>query len=103
MYDFNISKSTRITAGVVGIMMFFIVMFSVFYMAAEAGHECDEDNCPICACIQQCQDILHRLDNGVVPPVTFALAIALSLIAVLFFSCDITHKTLISKKVQLNN
>ena len=55
----------RIAAGIMGILMLFIVLFSAFYIAAEADHDCTGEDCPICACIQQCENTLHQIGDGI--------------------------------------
>ena len=102
MRDSNISNTRRIVAGIMVVMMFVVVLFSVFCIAVEANHDCTGDDCPICACIQQCENILNQVGDGVsrgsiVAPVVFLL------LFVLFSVYSILQETLVSTKVRLNN
>lgn len=56
-------------------MVLVFVLFSFFYIAVETGHNCTEDDCPVCACIQQCEMILHQMGDGVVSTVFAVLSV----------------------------
>lgn len=96
-------KYKRIAAGIIGIMMLFITLFSAFYIASEADHDCTGEDCSICACIQQCENTLHQTGDGaasqsaVIIPVVFMLVFAVLFVAVF------PQGTLVSRKVRLNN
>lgn len=86
-----------------GLMMLFIVLFSSFFIAAEADHDCCGEDCPICACIYQCENTLHGI--GDVPAVRSAAVVPVFLI---FFAAAVvitavSHDTLVSRRVRLNN
>lgn len=96
------SNSKRIIAGIMVIMLLAIVLFSAFYIAAEADHDCTGDDCPICACIQQCENILNQVGDGAAR-VSMAAPVIFLLLFVLFPAQSIPQETLISRKVRLNN
>ena len=85
------------------ILIFFSVVFSAFYIASETGHDCTGEDCPICACILQCENILHQTGYGtasrgaVIIPVVFAIA------STFLFTYVFFRETLVSKKVRLND
>ena len=93
----------RITAGILGIMMLFVVMFSAFFLAAEVDHDCSGEDCPICACIEQCEQTLHSFAGGKV----FLLIALLPLLLLVLFTADyspvILRDTPISRKIRLNH
>ncbi len=103
MRNSNTSKGLRITVGIMGLMMLVIVLFSAFYIAAEADHECCGEDCPICACIQQCENTLRGIGDGAaVKSASVAPAILISPAAA-FVITAVSQDTLVSRKVRLNN
>ena len=38
-----------------------VLLFSALFIALEAHHDCQGDDCAICACISICQDLLQQL------------------------------------------
>nr|MCR5719967.1 hypothetical protein [Lachnospiraceae bacterium] len=64
MRNSSTSKVSRITAGIMGLMMLVIVLFSSFYIAAEADHDCCGEDCPICDCIHRCENTLRGIGDG---------------------------------------
>ena len=103
MRNSSTAKVLRITAGIMGLMMLFIVLFSAFYIAAETDHDCCGEDCPICACIHQCENTLRGIGGGVavrsgaVAPVIFVFFVAA------FVITAVSQDTLVSRKVRLNN
>ncbi len=93
----------KISAVIISILMIALVLFSFFYVVAEADHHCEGEHCEICECIEICVGILQKFgfkaSSGVNP-----LALALiGLIAVLIPSGTYTGRTPVSLKVRLNN
>lgn len=103
MRDSNVSKAKRITAGIMGLMMLVIVLFSAFYIAAEVDHDCCGEDCPICACIQLCENTLCGFGDGTVAQPAAVVPVILILIATVFFVTEVSQETLVSRKVRLNN
>ena len=102
MKRLNNKQMKRIYAGVLAIMMLAVLMLSSMFIAIEANHHCEDDDCPICESIHQCLNILHGFGNketvsSVIIPVIAVLAI--SYLSV----CDIRFATLVSRKVRLND
>lgn len=97
------SKVLRITAGIMGVMMLFIVLFSAFYIAAEADHDCCGEDCPICACIHQCENILRGIGDGAAVQSAAVAPVILILFAAAFVIAAFSQDTLVSRKVRLNN
>lgn len=103
MRNSSASKGLRITASIMGLMLLVLVLFSAFYIAAEADHDCCGKDCPICACIHQCENTLRGIGDGVavrsgaVAPVIFVFFVAA------FVITAVSQDTLVSRKVRLNN
>ena len=103
MRSSHTAKARRIAAGIMGLMMLLIVLFSAFYIAAEADHDCEGEHCSVCACIQQCKNVLRGIGGCAAPQLSF---IAPALFAFLFaavFAAEITQKTLVAERIRLNN
>lgn len=96
-------NSNKIIAAIMGVMMLVVVLVSASYIAVESGHDCTGEECPICACINQCESTLREVGGGVdfqadtVLPVVFILIMAVSGSAIL------TAETPVSRKIRLNN
>ncbi len=103
MCDHDKSNIKKITAGIMGIMMLFVVLFSAFYIAAEADHDCCGEDCHICICIRQCENILRGSCDGTVILSAAFLPVIIVLFSVHVFVTCIFHKTLISAKVRIND
>ena len=103
MSNLKLLKSRRVTAGIIALIMLVVVLFSAFYISAEADHDCSGENCPICACIQQCENTLNQVGGGAVGQTVIILP-AIILLAAFFSSSRIfCQDTLITGKVRLNN
>ncbi len=64
MSVFSISKTRRASAGVLGILLLTFLVFSAFYIAVEADHNCSGDDCLICSHIQLCSSLLRQFSEG---------------------------------------
>ncbi len=99
----NAGNVKRITAGIMGMMMLVIVLFSAFCIAAEADHECCGEDCPVCACVRQFVNTLRRIGTGVAvrsaPFVSAVLFLTVSFFAV----TTAVRNTPVSQNVRLNN
>ncbi len=103
MRNSSTSKVLRITAGIMGLMMLFIVLFSSFYIAAEADHDCCGEDCPICACIHQCENTLRGIGDRAAVRFAVVAPVILILFAAAFVIAAVSQDTLVSRKVRLNN
>lgn len=93
----------RITAGIIVILMLFNLLFSAFYIAAEVDHDCTGEDCPICACIAQCESILHQISDGIVSQAAFVFPIVFLVVSLFLYTNLFTQETLVSRRVRLNN
>ncbi len=83
-------------------MLLFIILFSAFYIAAEAGHDCCGEDCHICACIRLCKNTLRGVSEGT-PALAVCIAFIAALIPAAFIITETAKDTPVSDKVRLNN
>ena len=101
---FGDSKLKNRLAGIICLWMLVLLTFSSVYIVAEADHDCcGEEDCPICSCIEQCEQFLSHVGHGVlVRTAVFFLAAAILTVFTPVIS-ELIHETLVSKNVRLNN
>ncbi len=99
----NVSKHRKIAAGILGMLMLFVMLFSAFYIVAEADHDCAGNDCPICVCIQQCENTLHQLSNGTALQAAVIIPVLFLLVSAVFSAYAFLQETPVSRKVRLNN
>ena len=103
MRNSNVSNAKRIAAGIIGLMMLVIFLFSAFYIAAEADHDCCGENCPICTCLRECENTLRGVGTGTTSQLSVILPILFALFIAALFVTAIPQGTPVFRKVRLNN
>ena len=93
----------RIVAAFISLVMLAIVLFSAFYIAAESGHHCEHEDCPICICLRQCENALNQLGTGIVAHCLLVIPMILALVMVIVFMVDVPEETLVSRKIRLDD
>ena len=97
------TKKKRIISLVVAVAVFFVMLYSTLYIAAEANHDCVGENCPICYQISVCENTLKNLSLAVCA-VAFAAAFTYTLCRSISACADVTPSyTLVSIKVKLTD
>lgn len=97
------AKSMRTLAGIVSVLLLIALLFSAFYVVAEADHDCSGEDCPICDCIQQCERILDQFCNGIFLSVSITIPLFSTALLVFSFLRIIMQDTLVARKVRLND
>ncbi len=103
MRNANKAKALRIAAGIMGMMLLVIVLFSTFFIAAEADHDCTGEDCPICACMHQCENALRGIGDGTAAQPSAVIPVLFLLFSAALFVAELPQETLVSRKVRLNN
>ena len=85
------------------VMMLLVVLFSSFFIAAHADHECDGRDCPVCACIQQCEKNLRGFGDCMTAGMSVIIPCLVFLLSVSLPVSSLTGDTPVSQKVRLNN
>ncbi len=90
-------------ATALAILLFVIMSLSSFYIASEAGHHCHDDECPICACMQACEQVLSGTMGA--DGAGMICLVPAFLIFQKVLCADLQHffETPVSQKVRLNN
>ena len=97
------TKKKRIISLAVAAAVFFVMLCSAFYIAAEANHDCVGENCPICYHISVCENTLRNLSLAVCAA-AFAAAFTYTLCRSISACADVIPSyTLISLKVKLTD
>lgn len=96
-------NSNRIIAAIMGFMMLVVVLVSASYVAVEAVHDCTGEECPICACINQCENTLRQVGGGVELQIDSVFSVFFILIMAVPASVSLTAETPVSRKIRLNN
>lgn len=103
MASSRVSDHKRIAAGILGAVMLFIMLFSAYYISAQANHGCIGEDCPICACIAQCESTLRQIGTGMALQIAFVLSAAILLASCCLCASVIREETPVTRKVRLNN
>ena len=95
----------QVSAGIMIIMMVFVMMLSAFFIAAETGHRChcEDDNCPVCACLQLCEKTLNQMGAGLSLLAAAVIPVSFFLFTVLFLPSLVLRETLVSRKIRIND
>ena len=95
--------SKRMSAGIMLVMVLVFMLFSTFYIVAEADHDCAGEDCPVCACLQQCENTLSQIGFGAATAVFSWMPLVSILLLLCFSACNPSQGTLVSLKIRLNN
>jgi len=80
-----------------------VMLFSTLFIAAEADHDCKGEDCPICACIQQCENSIRQIGNGSALQMAIVAPFVFIIVSAFFVVFDLPQETLVLRKVRLNN
>ena len=104
MRGFRLSKPNRIRTGIMAFMVLSVVLLSSFFIAMESGHKCNHcHDCPICTCIQQCEQALHNIGTGLVSQLSVLLPMLIVFTVIFICVRRFSQDTLVSNKVRMNN
>ena len=99
----NMANKKRILSAALAVLVLFVVLYSVFFIAAESHHDCIGENCPICYQISVCENTLRNISLAVCAMV-FAIALIYTLCGSVSACAGILPSyTLVSLKVKLTD
>lgn len=97
------TKKKRKFSIILSFLFLFVIFASIFYIAKEQNHHCTGEDCPICANIQQAEQVLKNLGDGEIAIVSIdpiPLLLVLVIVGGFLFVSEIS---LVSQKVRLND
>lgn len=97
------NSKRRYISMLTGILFLFITVASLFFIAKEETHECTGQDCPICACIHQAEHILNHLGSDMSAVVFMAVIPVFSTLLLFKLFLVVFDRSLVGKKVRLNN
>ena len=102
-YNLKNDNNRRFAAGIMALMLLFVVLFSVFFLAAEVGHECDHHDCPICDSMQQCANTVHTISSSTIVVLAAIVPIIFFISIINSYVSHFKEETLVSIKVRLDD
>lgn len=103
MTRINRLEASRIVAGIIAMLMILGVLFFSFYISSELEHDCLGNDCPICASIQQCENVLHKIGGGIAYAISIILPALLICVSINILSNDLLQETPVSRKIRMND
>ncbi len=95
-------NNKKIYSWITVVVLVVTVLFFSFFLILESTHHCNDGDCPICACLQVCEQVLHQIGDGAF------VSIAMTALTFFFVSVVIgvesfaTINSLVAQKVRLN-
>ncbi len=93
----------KTAAGILGILLLLTVLLSSFYVSTEIHHHCSGEDCPVCACVQQCENLLHRIGDGSAAALALVIPVCCLFVVMLFAVNRLGRETLVTQKIRLND
>lgn len=103
MNQTKFSKSGKTINGLFAAMILVVVLFSSFYIAYEADHNCTGKDCSVCTCIQKCENTLRQIGNGIAAGISAVIPVLRILFTAFLITFIFSQETLVSQKIRLNN
>lgn len=70
------TKQKRIFTLLLAVAVLFVMLFSAFYIAVEAHHDCTGEDCPVCTLICLCRNTLKNLSLAICAAAFFAVFVS---------------------------
>ena len=98
------TKFKRILALVAILATVFVVLVSSSVISKNAGHHCnDQEHCPICSLILQCEQNIKTIGSGLIAVATVVFISMSMAELVTAFEYQSVQTTLVSQKVRLDS
>ena len=93
----------RSASVLLGLLIAFSLLFSGLFLYAEMDHECEEEHCPICEIMAQCEKVLSGMKEVCCHSGLSVIGLSV-LFAIITLSVWVqVRPTPVSRKIQLNN
>ncbi len=94
----------RILSMVALFAIVFVVLFSASFISNNLGHHCDDqDHCPVCTFIIQCQQNIKTIGTGLIAAASVIFISTVLTEVAITFEYQSVQTTLVSQKVRLDS
>ena len=91
-------------ATILAVLLIVFFVFSIFFIAHEADHDCTGENCPICEQIVICEKTLEELGSGIITIIIIIATVFGGVYKLLCFDENRAKKdSLVSLKIEMLN
>lgn len=84
-------------------MVLAVVLFSPFFIAAHADHDCTGEDCPICEFMHQCENTVRGIGSGITAEANAIMPVITAIMLMSLCVSSFQHDTPVSRKVRLND
>ena len=88
---------------VICIVILFVAIASLFYIAEEENHICTGEDCPICVCVHQTEQTLRNFGTGLVTVFCLNPVSVMTAAVCVFCAWMLLSSSLVNQKVRLND
>ena len=99
----GVAKAKRIAAGVMSLALLLVILLSSLFLIAEADHDCAGEECPICAVMQTCVNVLRRFGEAAIILLAAAASVIVFVFAAVSDAAVFAQETPVSRRIRLNN
>jgi len=99
----TVMKSRRAVAILMTLALLFVMFFSNIYIAHDGDHDCDGEDCPVCALLQASANNLRQMGSGSITAPASTLLVFVVLVMLRSIIFDVAISTPVSRKIRLNN
>lgn len=93
----------RRNALILSVLFLTITLASLFYIAKESKHDCTGEDCPICAVMQQAEQVIKEFGTGAAAPAVFTVIVLLLSAVVYGYVMEMVCPTPVDRRVRMNN
>ena len=97
------NNERRVVAVLLAVVLSFTMLFSAYYILKEQHHQCHGAECPICRNIERCEQFLNQISTGLIHLAISVIAVMIVAVIATKTDENISHPTLVSFKVRLDN
>ncbi len=96
-------KRVKFTACIMAVLMLFYMLIMFYFVASHADHDCKGEDCPICACIHQCENNIRGMGNAAITATAVLIPFCAALLSMSLGVLTFISDTPVSRKVRLDN
>ena len=85
------------------VMLFFVTLSSLFFVAREENHACTGQDCPICAMVHQAEQTIRNMGDGLNKMHSVLQMVLQTVLGMAWCGQTVLRTSLVSRKVRLND